>query len=181
MRRTLAIEELHQQVGKVPVGQLFGGHIAYEGVGFGGWALVLLVKGGLDVLCAGVWDDLGDALRVGELLGQLHDKPCYGDAARGAEELGLVAVLHAHRGGAAHHVFGIGLYVVALEVGQLALEVADLVLQVDDVVAGDLAALGGVKVLAVGIGALAGPAAGEPGVASCLALDGFSVRGAIRV
>ena len=45
----------------------------------------------------------------------------------------------------------------------------------DDIVAGDLAALGGVVVLAVRVCAFAGAASGQAGVASCLALEGQSV------
>jgi hypothetical protein len=44
------------------------------------------------------------------------------------------------------------------------------VLQVDDIVAGDLGALCGIVVLAVGVGALAGPAARQAGIAAGLSL-----------
>lgn len=54
---------------------------------------------------------------------------------------------------------------------QLGLELADAVLQLYDVVAANALALGGVIVLAYRAGALAGEAAGERRVASCLSLD----------
>jgi hypothetical protein len=179
--RAFAVEEVHQQVGEVAVGQLLGGDVADERVYLGRRALVLLGEGGLDGLLAGVGDDLGDAFGLCELLRELHHQPRNRDAARGPQELGLVRVLHAHGGGAAHDIFSVGLDVVALEVGQLLLEVAHLVLQVHDVVAGDLAPLGGVVVLAVRVGALAGPAPGQPGVASRLALDGSEQDGGWRM
>jgi hypothetical protein len=118
--------------------------------------------------------NLGDALGLGELLRELHHQPRDGDAAGRPQKLGLVRVLHAHRGRLAHDVLGVRLHVVPLELSQLPLEVAHLELQVHDVVAGDLAALGGVVVLAVRVGALAGPAARQSGVASRLALDAVS-------
>jgi hypothetical protein len=170
--RAFAVEEVNQQVGEVAVGQLLGGDVADERVYLGRRALVLLRERGLDRLGSCVRYDFGDALGLGELLRELHHQARDGDAARGPQELGLVGVLHAHCGRPAHHVFGVRLHVVALEVGQLLLELAHLVLQVHDVVAGDLAALGGVIVLAVRVGALAGPASGQPRVASRLALDG---------
>jgi hypothetical protein len=170
--RAFAVEEVDQQVGEVAVRQLLGGDVADERVYLGRRALVLLREGGLDRLLAGVGDDLGDALGLGELLRELHHQPRNRDAARGPQEFGLVGILHAHRGRPAHHIFSVRLHVVPLEVGQLLLEVAHLVLQVHDVVAGDLAPLGGVIILAVRVGALAGPASGQPRVASRLALDG---------
>ena len=78
--------------------------------------------------------------------------------------------MDSHCGGPAHDILGIRLNVVAVEVRELLLKLAHLVLQVHDVVARDLPALGRVVVLAVRVGALAGSAAGEPWVASCLAL-----------
>jgi hypothetical protein len=172
--RTFAVEELDQQIGEVAVGQLFGGHVADEGVYLGRGALVLLRKRRLDRLGSRMGHNLGDGLGLCELLRELHDQPRDGDAARGPQELGLVRVLHMHGGCSAHDVLGVGLDVVALELSQLLLEVAHLELQVHDVVAGDLAALGGVVVLAVRIGALAGPAARQSGVASRLALGAVS-------
>jgi hypothetical protein len=131
-----------------------------------------LGKRRLDVLCARIRHDIGYALGLGELLGQLHDQTRDGDAARRPQEFGLVRVLDSDGGGPTHHIFSIWLRIVLLKLGQLLLEIAHLVLQVDDVVAGNLAAFGGVKVLAVGVCALAGTAAGEAGIASCLALHG---------
>lgn len=168
--RAFAVEQLHQQIGELAVGQLFCSHVADQRVYLGRRALVLLRKRRLDRLRARMRHNLGDALGLGELLRELHHQPCYRDAAGRPQELGLVRVLHAHCGRAAHDILRIRLYVVALQIGQLRLERAHLVLQVHDVVAGDLAPLGGVIVLAVGVCPLAGPAARQARVASRLAL-----------
>lgn len=80
--------------------------------------------------------------------------------------------MYPHGSCAAHDIFGIRLYIVSLEVGQLLFEVAHFVLQVHDVIAGDLAAFCGIIIFAVGVCSLAGAAAWQARIASCLALWG---------
>ena len=168
--RAFAVEQVDEQIGEVSVRQLLGSDVADQRIDFRSWSLVLQRKGGFDRLGAGVGHNFGYALRLGELLRELHDQPGNGNAAGRTQEFGLVGVLHADCGGSAHDILGVGLHVVALELSQLLLEVAHLVLQMHDIVAGDLASFGGVIVLAVGVCALAGPASRQRRVASCLAL-----------
>ena len=144
--------------------------MADEGVDFGRGALVFAGKLGLDGCLARMGHNLRNSFGGGELLGQLHNQAGNGDTAGGAEELGLVRVLDAYGRGASDDILRVRLGIVALQGGQMGLEVAHLVLQVDDVVARYLAALGRVVILAVRVGALAGPAARQTGVASRLAL-----------
>lgn len=170
-----AVEELDKQIGDVSAGQFLGCHIADQGVDLGRGPLVFLGKRVLDVLCSCVGHDFGDALGLGKLLGQLHHKTGNGDAARRAEELGLVRVLDTYCGCAAHDIFWVGLGVVSLEISQLLLEMAHFLLEMDDIVARYFAALCRVVVFAVRVCALARPASRESGVAPGLALGKWSV------
>jgi len=82
-----AVEQLNKQVCEVSVRELFGSDVAHHGVYLGRRPLVFLGKCVLDILCLCVGDNLGDALGLCKLLGQLHHQAGYGDAARGPQEL----------------------------------------------------------------------------------------------
>ncbi|KAH0238385.1 hypothetical protein KCV06_g232, partial [Aureobasidium melanogenum] len=168
------VVQLDQEVGQAAIRKVLGGNITGQWVDLGGGFGGLFGIESLDLAGLGLVDNLLDGLGVGKVFGQLHDQASDLGAARRAQVLCLIVLLQLDAGTAADHDFGVVVSLIVFGLLEVEFELSHALLQVDDIVAVDVLALCRVPVLAHRVCSLAGSAAGQTRVTSCLALCAVS-------